>query len=95
MLARDEEGAVRRTGRVAVLDGTGSDSFSVSLTAADGESTPLLTSESSSDTARDAGFLTPTQEPLSWTRVACIVLSMWALIFLQGRFWGSLVSRGK
>lgn len=88
MSAGDEdEGAVRRIGLVAV-DGTGSgsDSFSVSLTAVDGETTPLLTSESSSDTARDDGEVMQMSKdgPLSWTRVFFIVLSMWALIFLQG-----------
>ena len=53
------------------------------------EDTPLLRSESSSVTARDASP-TPSdhgpaeQSPLGWRRATCIVLSMLVLIFLQG-----------
>ncbi|KAK4158518.1 major facilitator superfamily domain-containing protein [Chaetomidium leptoderma] len=65
------------------------DSSATSPTVA--EDTPLLRSESSSVTARDASPTSdrqqpgpaPEQQPLGWKRTTCIVLSMWALIFLQ------------
>ena len=64
------------------------DSSATSPTVA--EDTPLLRSESSSVTARDASPASDRQsgpvpeQPLGWKRTTCIVLSMWALIFLQG-----------
>lgn len=54
------------------------------------EDTPLLRSESSSVTARDAASATDRlpgsapEQSLGWKRTTCIVFSMWALIFLQG-----------
>ncbi|KAK4039171.1 vacuolar basic amino acid transporter 1 [Parachaetomium inaequale] len=63
------------------------DSSATSPTVA--EDTPLLRSESSSVTARDAFPASDRQpglvpeQPLGWKRMTCIVLSMWALIFLQ------------
>jgi hypothetical protein len=54
------------------------------------EDTPLLRSESSSVTARDVSPASDRHpgpapdQPLGWKRTTCIVLSMWALIFLQG-----------
>ncbi|KAL2196122.1 major facilitator superfamily domain-containing protein [Corynascus similis CBS 632.67] len=53
------------------------------------EDTPLLRSESSSVTARDAASATDRlpgsapEQSLGWKRTTCIVFSMWALIFLQ------------
>lgn len=56
------------------------------------EDTPLLHSETSSSlTARDASPPTgpkpvdDSEQPLGWKRTTCIVLSMWVLIFLQGK----------
>ncbi len=69
------------------------DSSATSPTVA--EDTPLLRSESSSLTARDASPsaadrlpLPVPEQPLGWKRATCIVLSMWALIFLQGESTG-------
>ncbi len=71
------------------------DSSATSPTVA-AEDTPLLRSESSSVTARDAsptpsdsrdrqpGHGPAEQPPLGWKRATCIVLSMLVLIFLQG-----------
>ncbi|KAK0720692.1 major facilitator superfamily domain-containing protein [Lasiosphaeris hirsuta] len=57
-------------------------SFSTAPTVA--ENTPLLSSgTASSQTTRDASPSRPEDEPLSWGRITCIILSMWALIFLQ------------
>lgn len=67
------------------------DSSATSPTVA--ENTPLLRSESSSFTARDGSPaadrrpLPVPEQPLGWKRATCIVLSMWALIFLQGEPW--------
>lgn len=68
-------------------------SSTTSATAA--EDTPLLRSETSSSlTSRDVSPRRERQpaegseEPLSRTRATCIVLSMWALIFLQGKAVG-------
>ena len=68
-----------------------SDSSTTSVTAA--EDTPLLRSETSSTvTARDGSPSSQRrpsdspEQPLGRRRAACIVLSMWALIFLQGNF---------
>jgi hypothetical protein len=64
------------------------DSSATSPTVA--EDTPLLRSESSSVTARDASPASERQpgsgpeQALGWKRTTCIVFSMWALIFLQG-----------
>ena len=60
------------------------------------ENTPLLPSEVSSQTLRDASSATGEQRTspddddvaahsVSPIRAVCIVLSMWALIFLQGK----------
>ncbi|SPQ20956.1 a3cd8e07-eb26-4bbc-94d6-23fef38e34f5 [Thermothielavioides terrestris] len=68
----------------------GTDSWDTSTAAS--EETPLLRSDtSSSQTARDVspasqrppGGDGAAEQPLGWKRTACIVLSMWALIFLQ------------
>jgi hypothetical protein len=62
----------------------------ISGTSTVAEDTPLLRSESSSVTARDVSPASDRQrgpvpdQPLGWKRTTCIVLSMWALIFLQG-----------
>ncbi|KAK1760624.1 vacuolar basic amino acid transporter 1 [Echria macrotheca] len=62
-------------------DGGETGSFSTAPTAT--ENTPLLRSETaSSGTARDVSP-PPADESLSGMRMACIVLSMWVLIFLQ------------
>ena len=69
------------------------DDFSTAATAA--ENTPLLRSPTSSTgTLRDGSSSSRpdgghsgdvTEEPvLGWKRAVCIILSMWALIFLQG-----------
>lgn len=82
----------------------GGDDFSTAPTAA--ENTPLLQSpRSSNGTLRDgsadghpdgaaSGDLT--EEPvLGWKRAVCIILSMWALIFLQGKaLWTPCRSSG-
>jgi hypothetical protein len=67
------------------------DSSATSPTVA--ENSPLLRSESSSVTVRDGSPASnrlpgpvPEQPALGWKRSTCIVLSMWALIFLQGEF---------
>ncbi|KAL2131505.1 hypothetical protein VTI74DRAFT_4947 [Chaetomium olivicolor] len=65
---------------------TGNDTSAASTTAT--EDTPLLRSETSSSTARDASPASDRQpgtpeQPLGWKRTTCIVFSMWALIFLQ------------
>ncbi|KAK4237414.1 hypothetical protein C8A03DRAFT_44712 [Achaetomium macrosporum] len=66
----------------------GSHGWDTSTTAT--EDTPLLRSETaSSRTARDESPTSARQpepvaeQPLGWKRATCIVLSMWALIFLQ------------
>lgn len=57
------------------------------------EDTPLLRSESSSVTARDVSPPSERQpgsapeQSLGWKRTTAIVLSMWALIFLQGELF--------
>jgi hypothetical protein len=73
------------------------DNGSSTASTAVAEDTPLLRSETASSvTARDASPdanapLLPadspdaTKQPLGWKRATCIVLSMWALIFLQGK----------
>ncbi|KAH6627112.1 major facilitator superfamily domain-containing protein [Chaetomium sp. MPI-SDFR-AT-0129] len=71
-------------------DGTDS-SVTVSPTATDTENTPLLSSGSSSITVQDdspareqqASPVDASEKRLGWKRTACIVASMWVLIFLQ------------
>jgi hypothetical protein len=69
------------------------DDFSTAATAT--ENTPLLQShtsstgtlrDGSSDGHRDAAASTDSSEEpvIGWQRGLCIILSMWALIFLQG-----------